>query len=94
MPAVFFSWLPLTIVLGISICLRCGLRELGPQEGITEGGELYIQPRSTLLRVCGVCGVQSRACSLITWGSCCVLAPRSARARAALPAVHVLQVWG
>lgn len=31
---------------GTSICLRYGLRELGPQEGITEGGELDIQPRS------------------------------------------------
>lgn len=46
--AVFFFGLALTIVLGTSICLRCGLRELGPQEGITEGGELYTQPRSAL----------------------------------------------
>lgn len=80
-------------MLGTSVCLRCGLRELGPQEGIAEGGELYTQARSALLRVCGVCGVQSRACSLITWGSCCGPAPKSARAQAALPAVHVLQGW-
>lgn len=45
-------------------------------------------------RVCRVCGVQSGACSLITWGSCRGLAPRSARVRAALPAVCVRQDWG
>lgn len=56
---ILWAGLALTIVLGTSICLRCGLRELGLQEGLTECGELCTQPRSALLRVCGECGVHS-----------------------------------
>lgn len=59
LPGCSLLWAAQTSVLGTSICLRCGLREPGPQEGIGEGGELYTQAMSALRRVCGVCGVQS-----------------------------------
>lgn len=57
LPACILLWAGTDCCVGHKHLLRCGLRELGPQEGLTEGGEPSTQHRSALLRGCGMCGV-------------------------------------